>query len=254
MDILTRVDETKVRFEASLKKYWWGTPVIIVCGLIYALLEHRLMETLNRFIDQHVTFSWVRPAVQTIQYSSYFHPLIVIAELFAIFISLLLVHAYLETRRGADPNRPRLALWAPSPDGTAAFWRQYAYVFKLKNVGERAARAIRFDPIFSQPGSYELRFDEVSALVKNEDTPLGITVSFDGYTLGKVSEEQRNDPFALRQFLTQDLPNDKTLKFEIVAKFHDTNDSVLEEHIEMECRMPGMYIKFRPVPMGRRRL
>src|SRR5260370_38078262 len=108
MDVLTRIDETKVRFKASLRKYWWGFPVIIVVDFIYDLLKHRILEATNRLIDQHVTFSWVRPALQTIEYSSFFHPLIVIVELFAFFILLLLVHAYWETRPSHQGSRPLL--------------------------------------------------------------------------------------------------------------------------------------------------
>jgi hypothetical protein len=104
MDVLTRIDETTARFRASLRKYWWGFLVIIVVDFTYELLKHRVLEATNRLIDQHVTFSWVRPALQTIQYSSFFHPLIVIVELFALFIFLMLIHAYWETRPTVKPS------------------------------------------------------------------------------------------------------------------------------------------------------
>jgi hypothetical protein len=239
-----RVQRWKHKTKGDLQRHWWGLVLLFLAGMV----EHRFFESANRFIDDHVHLADLKPLLQVLASTALIRPIILALGLFLVGLFVILVHAYWATRNADDPNRPRLALWAPSSDGTTSFWRQYAYVFKLKNVGERTARAIRFDPIYSQPGNYELRFDEVNVLVKNEDIPLGISVSFDDYTIGEMSEKQeRNDPHALRQFLNQDLPNDRTMKFKLVARFYDTNDRALEEHMEMECRMPGMYIKFRPV-------
>lgn len=149
-----------------------------------------------------------------------------------------------------DLNRPRLSLWAPTPDGTHFFWRQYAYIFRLKNIGGRAARGISFQPVDSRSGTFELQLDNVSALGKDEQVPLGITVSAKNWgPIGQSANgQERSDPLALQKFVEDELPIPGIAKFVIVASYRDVHDKPLTDRFEMECRMPGLFVTFRPLP------
>jgi hypothetical protein len=160
----------------KLWKYWWGLLVL----LVWKLLEHRVLEWANRFIDSHASFSWLMVVVSTLEST------LVIVGLGVLFIVLLVAHAYWETR----PNRRKIE--PPLGDGWFAFnapEQVHSHIpleLFIRNVGPRTVRNIRFDPVISRGGS-KLWFSSIASLARDERVRVGFSAGERGEYVGVVN-------------------------------------------------------------------
>ena len=139
-------------------------------------------------------------------------------------------------------GRPRISLEAIPLSGKD--WLSAHAVFFIQNIGERAAREIRFEPIVSKSGIWRLRLETVGALIPNHRSPLGFAVDCN------EREMRSNDYIAhyLRHFCGDGKPEYRdTFVYPISATFYDVNDVSHTENWVLECVMPQMSLKVTPV-------
>jgi hypothetical protein len=98
MGFRSRVHDWKIRLEEDIKKRWWWPFVGVPVTVVWELVKDRVVGGTNRFIDAHVSFSFLRPVVTFWQVGRITSAVYLCAG-FAVFVILgLTVHAYFETR------------------------------------------------------------------------------------------------------------------------------------------------------------
>jgi hypothetical protein len=151
-DFVTTIHDSIAQFKRDLRRFWWGPFAILLVDFLYELEKHRLFEATNRFLDTHISFTWLKPTLFRLQFSLFFRPLAFILGAFLAFISILLLHAYWKTRQTrrevVSGGEPLFSLEAPeeihSHSPLSLFIRNCSV--------SRFARNIRFDPIESRFG------------------------------------------------------------------------------------------------------
>lgn len=171
-----------------------------------------------------------------------------------IYISLLVIGFIISTfgawrdehiaaekaKRKVYDGRPRISLEAAPYSG--AEWKTADYIFWIQNVGDRAAREIRFAPIQSRSGKWCLRLDTVGTLIPKHRPPLGFAVDCNEMEMPKDGLN-----YYLRHFCGDGSPDSKEVfRYPITATLYDVNDKMYTEEWELECTMPAMLLKITP--------
>ncbi|MGA7694975.1 MAG: hypothetical protein WCA76_08085 [Candidatus Sulfotelmatobacter sp.] len=146
-------------------------------------------------------------------------------------------------KRQIYDGRPRLSLEAMACRGDE--WKKASFIFFIQNIGQRAAREIRFDTVKSPSGAWALRLDTVGTLIANQRPPLWFDVLCQDREMSRGNAAhwlrvffEESKGFAVGKFT-----------YTITARFYDANDSECTEQWTLECTMPKMELKITPVVM-----
>lgn len=143
-----RFAQWKARIVSDLRKRWWGILVLAIVGFVGAMVASRLIDSANRFVDAHASFSGLKPLLAFLGNLSpawSFWYSVAGAALFCIIgLFILVVHAYFESRsRGLSDRDPRVTLFYQHDTGGLG-GNEY---FILRNGGGVDAHNIQIQDI-----------------------------------------------------------------------------------------------------------
>jgi hypothetical protein len=97
-NFLGRIEHWWNQVRADLAKLWWWSLVGIPLAFLYRLTEERILAATNKFIDEHVSLSSLKPTIIAFWSSPFLHPIAIAAEWLFAGIFIILAHAYWTTR------------------------------------------------------------------------------------------------------------------------------------------------------------
>jgi hypothetical protein len=153
-----RLESWKQRFVFDFKKRWWWIVVLgPVSGFVWALIMDRVIGRTNRYIDEHVSLASIKPVFLYVWSSPLLHPVVVGIGVFLLTILVLVVHAYIETRK---PQKKPIIELIPS---TGPSDKMLLEVKNLESEQEFRAQyrvsARRNDPNLLRTGTFDLKWD-----------------------------------------------------------------------------------------------
>jgi hypothetical protein len=98
-EFLERLQSWRKRFEFDFKKSWWWVLLIgPIVGFGWDLIMHRVLYSTNKYIDDHVSLAFLKPAMMSLVGSPLIGPVFVGFLVFLLAVFGLVVLAYYETR------------------------------------------------------------------------------------------------------------------------------------------------------------
>jgi hypothetical protein len=101
-EFLSRLGSWRARTKQGFKKSWWLFATLIVGHIAQELLKDRLISGTNKLIDEHTkgVFVFIKPTLL------YFvgNPVATLCALCILTVTILVIHAYIETRPVSTPT------------------------------------------------------------------------------------------------------------------------------------------------------
>jgi hypothetical protein len=98
-DFIERFNQWRDGSKHALGRHWWGLLVLLLIGLI----EHRIYESTNHFIDSHAHLANLKPLMRILAFGASVTPITLAVALFLLGLFVMLAHAYWETRPTIKP-------------------------------------------------------------------------------------------------------------------------------------------------------
>ncbi len=150
---IERIERWKHEAKRELRKHWWGLAVLFLIGLV----EHRIFEAGNRFIDNHRHLYELKPVFSVLASRSIIQPALLALTLFLLGLFALLAHAYWTTRaRQPDVIEVRLKeLYRTPKDRYSEIPFDLFLLVRLELKEKLATSALAYRFELSMNGIYE---------------------------------------------------------------------------------------------------